>query len=67
MAVSLYDHERRIDDLEMAVEALARALQASGDSQNFALQDAIRKLMVSGGRGGAGLLTGTRMIAPYRR
>jgi hypothetical protein len=67
VTLTLNDHDLRIEDLEIAIEALARLFAAGGDERRAALHDAIRKLKADGAAGAANLLAGQRMTAPYRR
>ena len=65
MTANLYDHARRLYDLEVALEAMARTL--TGDGQLPLVQEAARKARAAGVRGAAELLEGQRTLAPYRR
>ena len=69
MALSLFDHDRRIEDLEIALDALRRVLIESGERQRFALDEATLKLRVNGRAGAATLLEGVEgaRLASYRR
>jgi hypothetical protein len=67
MAISLYDHERRIQDLELALEALRRLLLESGEPRKRAVSEAARKLRVNGRSGAAALLEGAALAAAYRK
>lgn len=67
MAISLYDHERRIEDLEIALEALRRLVVESGESERAGVAEAARKLRVNGRRGAAALLEGAALTAAYRK
>jgi len=66
MAISLYDHERRIQDLEVALDALRR-LVAESEPQKAAMAEAARKLRVDGRGGAAALLKGAAVAAAYRK
>lgn len=66
MALSLWDHHRRLDDLERVVDALRDLLPTDADSRQ-ALQAAAQKLKTNGAEGAAQLLVGDRVTAPYRR
>lgn len=67
MAVSLYDHERRIQDLEAAVEALRRLFVDGGAQSTAALVECARKLRVNGRPGAAAILEGAPRSAAYQR
>ena len=67
MAISLYDHERRIEDLEVALEALRRLVVEGGEPRTGAVAEAARKLRVDGRRGAAALLEGAAVTAAYRK
>ncbi|CAN7638192.1 hypothetical protein LJR219_004996 [Phenylobacterium sp. LjRoot219] len=68
MALSLHDHERRIEDLEIAFDALRRIVIEAGEREKAAVAEAIRKLRVGGRSGAATLLQGLEgaRLAPYR-
>ena len=66
MAQSLWDHGRRLEDLELALEAL-RGLMPAGPDNHLALRTAVQKLNARGAKGAAQLLAGDRAAAPYRR
>jgi hypothetical protein len=66
MAISLYDHHRRIEDLEAALDALRRLIVDSAP-QKAAVTEAARKLRVSGRSGAAALLEGAALPAAYRK
>jgi len=66
MAISLYDHERRIEDLEVALEALRRLL-ADSEPRKAAVAETARKLRVNGRGGAAALLEGAAVTAAYRK
>lgn len=67
MAISLYDHERRIEDLEVALEALRRLVAELGEPQATAVAEAARRLRVNGRSGAAALLEGAATTAAYRK
>lgn len=66
MAQSLWDHHRRLEDLELAFEALRGLILVNPDNQ-LALRSAVQKLNARGAKGAAQLLAGDRASAPYRR
>ncbi len=66
MALSLWDHHRRLEDLELAVGMLRELLPADTDGGQ-ALQNAAHKLKTRGAEGAAQLLIGERVAAAYRR
>lgn len=66
MAQSLWDHHRRLEDLELAFEALRGLMPVNPDNQ-LALRSAAQKLNARGAKGAAQLLAGDRASAPYRR
>jgi hypothetical protein len=65
--MNLHDHQARIRDLELALEALASAVRKSGDPMRAALHDTANKLRAQGARSAAELLEGERLEAVYRR
>jgi len=66
MAQSLWDHHRRLEDLEIAFEAL-RELFCAKPANEPALRGAAQILNARGAKGAAQLLLGDRASAPYRR
>lgn len=66
MTQSLWDHHRRLEDLELAFEAL-RSLVSAEPGREVALRNAARNLRARGASGAAELLTDNRATAPYRR
>lgn len=66
MAMTLYDHQQRLDDLEVAVTALVETVSThpNGRAQ---LGEVVRRLRARGARGAAELLGGERAGAAYRR
>lgn len=66
MAQSLWDHHRRLDDIERVIDVL-RGMVAADPKHHPALREAVHKLNVKGAKGAAQLLTGDRVLAPYRR
>lgn len=66
MAQSLWDHQLRLHDLELAIGALRSVLSAEPHSQ-AALRDAAQTLRSRGHKGAAELLMGERAAAAYRR
>ncbi|MDP3173994.1 MAG: hypothetical protein Q8M88_06130 [Phenylobacterium sp.] len=66
MSLSLWDHQARLHDLEVAFEALRGVIHAE-PGRAPALQNAARTLQARGEKGAAGLLIGDRASAPYRR
>lgn len=66
MTQSLWDHHRRLEDLELAFEAL-RSLMAAEPGKQVAIRNAVRNLKARGAKGAADLLTDDRTFAPYRR
>lgn len=66
MSQNLWDHHRRLEDLELVFEALrAQVFGAPGDE--LALRSAVQRLNARGAKGAAQLLAGDRASAPYRR
>jgi hypothetical protein len=66
MSQSLWDHHRRLEDLELAFEALRRVVFVN-PGHELALQSAVHTLKARGAKGAAELLVGDRASAPYRR
>ncbi len=66
MPLSLWDHHRRLEDLELGFESLRGLISAQGD-QGPGLRQAVQKLDAQGAKGAAQLLVGDRASAPYRR
>ena len=66
MALSLWDHHRRLEDLELAFESLRGLISAQPDHAP-GLRLAVQKLNAQGAKGAAQLLVGDRVSAPYRR
>lgn len=66
MSQSLWDHELRLHDLELAVEALCTVLRAEAETASV-LQGAVQTLRSRGHKGAADLLIGARATVPYRR
>jgi hypothetical protein len=66
MAQSLWDHQLRLHDLEVAIEALRGVLSAEPRSHS-ALREAAQTLRSRGHKGAADLLMGERAAAAYRR
>jgi hypothetical protein len=67
MAISLYDHERRMEDLQAALEALWRLVVESGKPLTGVVTEAARKLRVNDHGGAAALLEGAAVTAAYRK
>jgi hypothetical protein len=65
MTLSLHDHERRLRDLETAMDRLLQSLAETG--QLPALREAARRARVHGARGAAELLERRPAAAAYRR
>jgi hypothetical protein len=63
--MNLFDHNRRLADLEVALESLARALVQAGHAP--IVEDAIRRARAEGVKGADDLLMGARRAAAYRR
>jgi hypothetical protein len=66
MAQSLWDHQLRLHDLELAIGALRSVLCAEPHSHS-ALRDVAQTLRSRGHKGAAELLMGERAAAAYRR
>ena len=66
MAQSLWDHQLRLNDLELAIGALRSVLSAEPQSHS-ALRDAAQTLRSRGHKGAAELLMGEPAAAAYRR
>lgn len=66
MAHNLWDHHRRLEDLELAFEAL-RGLIAAQQNNGVAFRLAVQKLEARGAMGASQLLRGDRVSAAYRR
>lgn len=64
--MSLFDHERRLHDLEVALRALADALGPEPDRQTR-LRELGERLRSRGEGGAADLLVGEPAAAAYRR
>lgn len=66
MAMTMFDHDQRLHDLEAVLCALVESL--SHDPANRELLDAVGQTLRSrGARGAAELLAGDRVSAAYRR
>jgi hypothetical protein len=63
--MNLFDHHRRLADLEIALAGLARALVEAGHAP--IVEDAIRKARAEGAKGADELLRGVLNAAAYRR
>ena len=66
MAQSLWDHQLRLHDLELAIGAL-RGLLCAEPHNHSALRDAAQTLRSRGHKGAADLLMGDHAAAAYRR
>ncbi len=66
MSQSMWDHHRRLEDLELAFEALRGVLSLQPSNQPT-LRIAASQLRARGAKGAADLLVGDRVAAPYRR
>ena len=66
MSMSLWDHQRRIEDLEIAFEVL-RDLIIADPEKLAALHGSARGLRGRGAKGAAELIVGDGVSAPYRR
>lgn len=66
MAMTLFDHNQRLHDLEAVLCALVESLSADPAKRDL-LADVGRKLQSRGARGAAELLAGDRVSAAYRR
>ncbi|MBI1197912.1 MAG: hypothetical protein GC203_08615 [Phenylobacterium sp.] len=66
MAMTMFDHDQRLHDLEAILCALVEELSLHPETR--ALLAAVgRKLRARGARGAAELLEGNRVLAAYRR
>lgn len=66
VAMSLSDHEQRLNDLETALMAALQVLVGQDGNRRRALQDEIHRLRMDGAKGAAALLAG-ELGQPYRR
>ncbi|CAN7289861.1 hypothetical protein LJR164_001455 [Phenylobacterium sp. LjRoot164] len=66
MAMTLFDHQKRLDDLEAALCALVETT-ASRPAGREQVDETIRRLRARGATGAADLLAGDRVEAAYRR
>lgn len=66
MAMTLYDHQQRLDDLEVVVTALVETVSTHPNGRAL-LGEVVRRLRARGARGAAELLAGERAGAAYRR
>lgn len=66
MAMTLFDHQQRLHDLEVVLCALVASFSTtpSGQAQ---IGDVVARLRADGEKGGADLLVNGRATAPYRR
>jgi hypothetical protein len=66
MAMTLFDHQQRLDDLELVVRTLVETASThpSGRAQ---LGEVVRRLRARGANGAAALLAGEPAEAAYRR
>lgn len=67
MAMSLHDHQERLNDLEAAFAQVAQALQDADPTARAAIHASAAKLRAGGADGAAALLLGDRHSAGYRR
>lgn len=66
MAMTLFDHHRRLEDLEMLTATLAEAFSADPTKREV-LAEVRHRLQTRGANGAADLLAGDLVSAPYRR
>lgn len=66
MAMTLFDHNQRLHDLEAVLCALVDTASADPAKREM-LKEVDRKLRARGARGAAELLAGDRVSAAYRR
>lgn len=67
MSLNLHDHDLRLTDLELALQALTEALAAPGADARLAPARAAQTLRSRGAKGAAELLCGRAAEARYRR
>jgi hypothetical protein len=66
MAMTLYDHQQRLDDLEVVLHALVETVSTHPNGRTQ-LGEVVRRLRARGARGAADLLAGEGAAAAYRR
>jgi len=67
MSSDLQNQHLRLVDVELALQALAKALSDPDSAKRQAVQSAAQQLRVSGAYGAAAVLVGDLEVAPYRR
>lgn len=67
MSLNLHDHNLRLTDLELALQALVETVTVRDARPDLALAAAAQTLRARGAKGAAGLLTGRAAEAAYRR
>lgn len=66
MAMSLWDHEQRIRDLEHALVAALHALVTDDEGRRQAIREEAHRLRIDGNRGAADVLEG-KLLRPSTR
>lgn len=66
MAMTLHDHQQRLDDLEVVVRALVETVSTHPNGR-LQIGEVVRRLRARGAGGAAALLAGEPAEAAYRR
>lgn len=66
MAMTLFDHQQRLDDLEAVLRALVETV-STHPTGRVQIGEVARRLRARGASGAADLLAGERAEAAYRR
>ena len=66
MAMSLWDHEQRLRDLELALASALEALTAHDEKRRQALREEAHRLRIDGANGAAAVLEG-KLLRSYAR